>query len=169
MRSPSDNIGNWPPPSYSSPDPEQIPSDDPIIRGALVLNLPKPKRIKSITVRVVAQINISFPDYSCVFRPLLGLTHNPADFNFLVWFRYEAGQSTVSEITLQSSKDERLYEKGEHVFSFTLVVSSSSALFERCGHGRIMHSVTAVVEGEGVTSSNVEAKAPIFLVANPAP
>lgn len=83
--------------------------------------------------------------------------------------RYEATQHTIAEVYLQSSKDERLYEKGEHAFSFTLVIPSSTAPFERCAHGRIIHTIQAVAQGDGMTSSNIEASRPIYLVVNPAP
>ncbi len=45
-----------------SPSPELVPSNDPILRGSLVLTLPKPKRIKSVTVKLVKYYNISFPE-----------------------------------------------------------------------------------------------------------
>lgn len=88
---------------------------------------------------------------------------------FTVIIRYEATQGTIAEVYLQSSKDERMYEKGEHIFSFTLVIPSSTAPFERCAHGRIIHTLTAVAQGEGMTGSNVETSVPIYLIANPAP
>ncbi|KAF8311379.1 hypothetical protein DL93DRAFT_2083370 [Clavulina sp. PMI_390] len=83
--------------------------------------------------------------------------------------RYETSEETLAELELQSSREDRVYDKGEHAFSFVLIVPSSSAPFERCVHGRIFHTLEAVVQGEGRMGSNIEASVPIYLVANPAP
>ncbi|KAF8311386.1 hypothetical protein DL93DRAFT_2169088 [Clavulina sp. PMI_390] len=130
-----------------NPEPELTPTEDVVVKGSLILNLPKPKKIKSISVKVLGHYNILFPT-----------------------FAYEASQVPLVEVQLQSSKDERLYEKGEHVFSFALIVPSSSPTFDRSSYGRIIHTVNAVAFGEGLTGgSNIEASVPVYLVANPAP
>ncbi|KAF8311385.1 hypothetical protein DL93DRAFT_2083376 [Clavulina sp. PMI_390] len=85
-------------------------------------------------------------------------------------FVYETSEVSLVEVQLQSPKDEKLYEKGEHRFSFALIVPSSSATYDRSAHGKIRHSVKAVAFSEGLTGgSNIDARTPIYLIANPAP
>ncbi|KAF8311384.1 hypothetical protein DL93DRAFT_2083373 [Clavulina sp. PMI_390] len=129
-----------------SPNPEIIPSEDGAIRGTLTLSLPKPKRIKSISVRMVAHYDINFPG-----------------------FDHEAGQISLVEAQLQSSKDEKVYDKGEHLFSFTLIVAATSSTFDKSVYSRIIHTVDAVAEGEGLAGWNIKGSTPICLIANPAP
>lgn len=49
-------------PSLSSPDPENIPSDDAVVNGKIILTLTKPKRLKSIRISVVQRYDLGFPD-----------------------------------------------------------------------------------------------------------
>ncbi|KAF8311380.1 hypothetical protein DL93DRAFT_2169082 [Clavulina sp. PMI_390] len=128
----------------SNSNPE-LPSEDVVVKGILTLVLPKPKKIKSITVKVVTDYNIQSPK-----------------------FGYESGKITVAEEQLQSSGHERLYDKGEHLFSFALIIPSSSATFDKSDYGRILHTVNAIALGEGIAGSNVKTSIPIYLIGNPA-
>ncbi|KAF8311381.1 hypothetical protein DL93DRAFT_2098870 [Clavulina sp. PMI_390] len=132
---------------YLRPNPDPaLPSEDVVIKGSLTLVLPKPKKIKSIAVKVVTHYNIQFPN-----------------------FVYESGESALVEEQIQTSEEERLYDKGEHLFSFALIAPSSSATFDKSVYGRILHTVNAKVQGEGMIGSSIEANVPVYLVTNPAP
>ena len=48
--------------SFSSPDPENIPSDDAVVNGKIILTLTKPKRLKAIRISVVQRYDLGFPD-----------------------------------------------------------------------------------------------------------
>lgn len=127
-----------------SPDPENIPSEDPIITGRLILNLSKPQRITSLTVRLVN-------DYSV--RP------GPPTLVYL------EGQDTISEVSLSDDSAGRVYVKGEHVLMFVLVVPSSTAPYTQSKFGRIQHKIVAVAQCGG---SKTETSIPLWVSVNPA-
>lgn len=72
---------------HPSPSPE-LPTNDPLLRGVVQINLPRPKRIKSLSVRLMRYINVCFPDYA-----------------------YEFSHAVQTEVRLTGEKGERLYEK----------------------------------------------------------
>lgn len=65
---------------HPAPSPE-LPTNDPILRGVIVLNLPRPKRIRSLSVRLVRFVNVCFPD-----------------------FAYEYGRSVRGEVSISGDK-----------------------------------------------------------------
>lgn len=107
-----------------SPD---VPTNDPLLNGVVVLELPKPKRLKGLFVKLVRHTNICFPDYA-----------------------YEFGQSVEAEVSIQaseeSSKEERVYDKGKHSFAFTLILPSSIAPYERSQYGRVFYKLVATAK-----------------------
>lgn len=134
---------------HPSPSPD-VPANDPLLNGVVVLDLPKPKRIKSLSVRLVRYTNICFPD-----------------------FAYEFGQSVEAEVSIEassdSSKEDRVYEKGKHSFAFTLILPSSMAPFERSQYGRVFYKLIALATGDGFMGSDIVGERDVHIVANPAP
>jgi len=71
---------------HPAPLPE-LPSNDPILRGVIVLNLPRSKRIRCLSVRLVRFVNVCFPD-----------------------FAYEYGRNVQSEVSFSGEGDDRLID-----------------------------------------------------------
>jgi hypothetical protein len=103
---------------------------------------------------------------SCVLVCLFSFANSSPPFD---WHRYESGESVLAQVYLQDGTQERLFEKGEHVFAFALVIPSSTAPYERCQYGRVYHKLVAIAEGEGFLGSKIVSEAPISFVVNAAP
>ncbi|SCV70741.1 BQ2448_3503 [Microbotryum intermedium] len=103
--------------------PTAPPSDDPFLRGTVLLSLPKPRLCKRL--RVVIE----------------GL----ADAFGGLGFPYESTTTLKKEVTLDL-KESGLLEAGEHLMRFEVLVPSSTAVFQRCSHGRVRHSGSSNVE-----------------------
>ncbi|KAF8306103.1 hypothetical protein DL93DRAFT_2088997 [Clavulina sp. PMI_390] len=131
---------------HPSPSPD-LPANDPLLRGIVVLNLPKPKRIRSLSVRLVRYVNVCFPDFS-----------------------YEYGREVQSQVAMSPEKEGRLIElaKGEHSFAFTLMVPSSAAPYERSQYGRVYYRVVATAKGDGLIGSDLTGERDVHIVVNPA-
>ncbi|KDQ13742.1 hypothetical protein BOTBODRAFT_188439 [Botryobasidium botryosum FD-172 SS1] len=116
---------------------------DLVVRGYVVLGLPKPKEIKSITVRLVGHYNVLFPDST-----------------------YETGDIFEKHVTIDMPSDGYRMQKGEHSFAFTIPIPHTCAPYERCRYGRTWHRIYAVAKGPGLTG-DVTGEAVVELVANP--
>lgn len=44
-----------------------VPSDDPVLQGTVVLTLPKPRRVKSVSVSLKISYELCFPNVLYVF------------------------------------------------------------------------------------------------------
>lgn len=51
--------------------------------------------------------------------------------------------------------DQVALEKGEHRFTFSIIVPSSTACYERSQHGRVRHTVTAKAKGLGQLGGDI--------------
>ncbi len=74
---------------------------------------------------------------------------------------------TEAEVAVCSSKEERLFDKGQHTFLFTIVIPASIATYERCQYGRIYHKLQACAKGDGLMESDVLGDLMIHIVGNP--
>ncbi|KAF8311388.1 hypothetical protein DL93DRAFT_2046860, partial [Clavulina sp. PMI_390] len=150
-----------------TPDAEATPADDSTIRGRLVITLSKPRRVTSITVRLVCQYAV---------------TGSEKDFR-------QSGQVVISNAQLQprglANSD---LPRGQHEYEFILVIPSSSAPSEKSRRGKVSYEVVATADyardhqsssslanqahATTSTSSRVrtlEDSVPVSLVINPAP
>ncbi|SGY78836.1 BQ5605_C008g04968 [Microbotryum silenes-dioicae] len=93
--------------------PSAPPSDDPFLRGTVLLSLPKPRLCKRL--RVVIE----------------GLADAFGGFGF----PYESKTTLRQEVVLDL-KDNGMLEAGDHLMRFEMLVPSSTAVFQRCSHGR---------------------------------
>lgn len=84
---------------HPSPSPE-LPTNDPLLRGIVVLTFPKPKRIRSLSVRLVRYVNVCFPD-----------------------FAYEFGRDVQNQVSLSAEKDEKLIDFAKVRRSFSACTS----------------------------------------------
>ncbi|SCZ99162.1 BZ3500_MvSof-1268-A1-R1_Chr7-1g09419 [Microbotryum saponariae] len=103
--------------------PSAPPSDDPFLRGTVLLSLPKPRLCKRL--RVVIE----------------GL----ADAFGGLGFPYESTTTLRKEVVLDL-KENGMLEAGDHLMRFEMLVPSSTAVFQRCSHGRVRHSVRAFLD-----------------------
>lgn len=109
------------------------------------LYLPKKRSLNHLTVRLVGRQDISWGDS----RP------------------YESGICLDKEVALFSGKDEVVLDKGEHQFSFSIIVPSSTPTCERCQWGRVRHTVVAKAKGLGQLGGDVlSTEKPLFLIVN---
>jgi hypothetical protein len=97
-----------------------------------MLHLPKARKLESLTVRLLGRQDINFGDL-------------------------RASESSISldkEITLDVGQG-KLFDKGEHLLHFRIIIPSSTACFERCNWGRVKHTVTATAKGLGHLGGDV--------------
>lgn len=82
---------------------------------------------------------------------------------------YESGISLDKNVSLFETEVETVLEKGEHTFSFSIIVPSSTAPYERCSYGRVRHSLIAKAKGLGAMGTDVVSEEkPLYLIVNPA-
>ncbi|KAF9507614.1 hypothetical protein BS47DRAFT_1321174 [Hydnum rufescens UP504] len=127
-----------------SPAPEHIPSADPMVTGMVTLTLPRRKYIKSLSVRLIRIYSLLFSNDE-----------------------YEAGRTTEVEVSLASPKEERLFERGQHHFAFTIILPSSLAPTEGSQLGRIFYKIVATAKGDGIVGSDVTTYEKIIIIASP--
>ncbi|ORY92838.1 hypothetical protein BCR35DRAFT_298406 [Leucosporidium creatinivorum] len=131
---------------FLHPTPKDFPAEDPVLQGTVTLYLPKKRSLNHLTVRLVGRQDISWGDS----RP------------------YESGICLDKEVALFSGKDEVVLDKGEHQFSFSIIVPSSTPTCERCQWGRVRHTVVAKAKGLGQLGGDVlSTEKPLFLIVNP--
>jgi hypothetical protein len=112
---------------------------------SVTLYLPKKRSLNHLTVRLVGRQDISWGDS----RP------------------YESSICLDKEVALFSGKDEVVLDKGEHQFSFSIIVPSSTPTCERCQWGRVRHTVVAKAKGLGQLGGDVlSTEKPLFLIVN---
>ncbi|KAM0748179.1 hypothetical protein T439DRAFT_328164 [Meredithblackwellia eburnea MCA 4105] len=130
---------------YLHPSPEG-PSDDPLVSGTVTLTLPKAKAVRHLTVRLLGKQDIGWPDGT----------------------PYESGHILDKVVSLVESDQDVLLAKGTHTFTFSIIVPSQSATYERCRYGRVRHSVIAKAKGIGSMGGDVVSNERVlFLIVNP--
>ncbi|GAA5824184.1 hypothetical protein JCM11251_001557 [Rhodosporidiobolus azoricus] len=123
------------------------PTEDETVTGHVRLWLPKPRTLKDLTVTLVGQYDIGWPDSS---RP------------------YESGKFLERTVSLVQGSEGLKLEKGEHTFEFVFVIPDNSACYTRCRFGRIRHYITARARGINKAGSDlVSNDKPIYCIANP--
>ena len=81
--------------------------------------------------------------------------------------RFEAVRTTEAKVAICSSKEERLFDKGQHTFLFTIIIPASIATYERCQYGRIYHKLEACAKGDGLMESDVSGDLKIHIIGDP--
>ncbi len=94
---------------------------DTLVQGAVMLWLHTSRILLELTVRVVGEQAIQWPSHA---RPR------------------EASTILSRQIDLLEGKARQL-DKGEHTFTFTISVPSTSAPYERCKWGKVKHAIVA--------------------------
>ncbi|KAM0748149.1 hypothetical protein T439DRAFT_382626 [Meredithblackwellia eburnea MCA 4105] len=158
--------------SYSDPA-QHPPTHDPMVRGTVVLWLPKPRTIKQLTVRCMAHQTIAWPNRPHeMSSPLDKSVHLIGTESGAGTDAYGVNGSNAG--THDDHSDDTpghglFLEKGQHTFSFSIIIPSSSATSERCPYGRIRQSVWAEAKGiGGILGGEVKSKeVPFYLVTNP--
>ncbi|KAI5474797.1 Ankyrin repeat protein [Pseudohyphozyma bogoriensis] len=131
---------------FLHPAPEGVtPMYDPMVIGSVTLSLPKPKRLKQLTVTLQGLQDIAFPNNE---KP------------------YESAVTLSREVSLLDGGEVEL-EKGEHTFEFSIIVPSSTGPYERSMHGRLRHTVVAKAEGIGARGGDISITKQVFFVVNP--
>lgn len=115
-----------------------FPSDDPEVRGTVLLTLPSKRPIKAI--RVVLE----------------GI----CDANGGGGYPYETTTTLQKRLNLELGGE--MLEAGDHVFNFSFIVPSSTAVFQRSTYGRVRHYVKAKVDFSSALSSTISSS-PIML------
>ncbi|GAA95572.1 uncharacterized protein L969DRAFT_85255 [Mixia osmundae IAM 14324] len=128
------------------PEDSSWPSHDPILRGSIILFLPRPKAIRSITVTLTGHAD-------------LALRARP----------YESVNILEKSLDIAICKEDQQLSKGYHAFSFSFIVPSSTAVYERCVHGRIFHRISATARGVGLTGTSLSNYGYLHIIANPEP
>lgn len=122
------------------------PSDDPLLRGSVTLNLQGTRAISKIRVQLRGVITM----------------HGGGDY------RYETNSSLLK--TLEIEIGAQRLEKGEHRFNFAFIVPSNTAVSERSKFGTVRHTVRAVCEGLGAFGTTIASLyVPLWIIANPSP
>ncbi|GAA5989612.1 hypothetical protein JCM10908_000552 [Rhodotorula pacifica] len=130
---------------YLHPAPEG-PTHDEFVRGTVTLYLPKPRTLKHLIVRLVGEYSITWPDVA----------------------PYESGTCLDRSVSLLDDGEEIELDRGEHIFTFSLIVPATAACYERCQYGRVRHTISATAEGLGPVGSDIASKQqPILFIVNP--
>lgn len=107
--------------------------------------LPKARHLRHLSVKLHGRQDIGWPDS----RP------------------YESASSLEKEVALIEDDQDVLLERGEHSFSFSMIVPSSTAPYERCQFGRVRHSISARARGLGPMGGVlVSEDIPLYLIVN---
>ncbi|KAL8286782.1 hypothetical protein RQP46_004310 [Phenoliferia psychrophenolica] len=130
---------------YLHPVSEDGPSEDPSIWGIVTLFLPKPRTLKSLTVRLVGTQIIGWNGV----------------------YPYEETTSLFKTVSLIPEGEDAHLDKGGHTFTFSLIVPSSTPSHERCEHGRVRHTIRAKAKGIGAMGGDIEtSETQLFLIQN---
>ncbi|KAK4700513.1 hypothetical protein P7C70_g5733, partial [Phenoliferia sp. Uapishka_3] len=123
-----------------------FPSDDPVVRGTVLLSLPAPRAIKSIKV-VLEGIS-----------DVCGGTGWP----------YETTTALKKELDLEFADE--VLKAGNHAFNFAFIIPSSTAVYQRSTYGRIRHYVKATIQcSSGIMSTFLSPPVALYLTANQTP
>ncbi|GAA5892710.1 hypothetical protein JCM6882_000561 [Rhodosporidiobolus microsporus] len=141
---------------YLRPSIDEIPGEDELLKGSVTLWLPKPRRLKSLSVRMFGKYDISWPTESARTPP------------------FESGVLSERMVNLLGEGEEVELEKGGHTFEFMFFIPADSACWERCIHGRIRYYLLAdctFSTSTSFASSSSLSSDPktIYLVPNPGP
>lgn len=80
---------------------------------------------------------------------------------------YETTTSLDKEVRLFEHDKDVLLPKGEHTFSFQIIVPSTTATYERCPFGRVRHTVVAKAKGLGSMGGDIVSnEKTLFLIVN---
>ncbi|CEQ43230.1 SPOSA6832_05141, partial [Sporobolomyces salmonicolor] len=122
-----------------------LQTQDPIIRGTVLISLPSKRAIKRIKV------------------VLEGLCDA---YGGVGSGRYETTTSLQKQ--LEQHLDGEIFEAGNHAFNFAFIVPSSTAVSQRSNYGRLRHYVKATVDFEGrLMGSVTSAPTALWVAANP--
>ncbi|KAK4052372.1 hypothetical protein OIV83_002174 [Microbotryomycetes sp. JL201] len=150
-----------------------IPDWDNSIDGTVALFLPKPRRLRHLTIKLVGKTDVQWT--------------NKAYETFKVL------EKTIDLVTDNPDDDGIALEKGEHVFAFSILVPSNSrasplslraralgtgkltftpmgvltASYERCHYGRTRYFVQATAKGLAAFGGDLSNACEVFLVVNP--
>ncbi|ORY91747.1 hypothetical protein BCR35DRAFT_349523 [Leucosporidium creatinivorum] len=131
---------------FVRPSPSATPSDDPLLRGTVVLSLPKRRAIRAIRIKLEALSDV----------------YGGIDFP------YETEK--ILEKSLHMELDGEVLEAGNHAFGFAFILPSSSAVYQRCSYGRCRHFVRATVDYAGpLKTSSSSSPIAVWVTANPTP
>ncbi|KAI5479009.1 cystathionine gamma-synthase [Pseudohyphozyma bogoriensis] len=121
------------------------PTDDPILKGVCTLELTRPRRVTVIRVQLKGVTTMHGG----------GETH-----------RYETSVSLFKELRIDLG-GERL-DAGQHSYSFSFIIPSTTAVQERSKYGTVRHTVKASCEGLGSFGMGISSlHVPVWLIANP--
>ncbi|GAA5918559.1 hypothetical protein JCM1841_003303 [Sporobolomyces salmonicolor] len=130
---------------FVHPVSSDYPTQDPIIRGTVLISLPSKRAIKRIKV------------------VLEGLCDA---YGGVGSGRYETTTSLQKQ--LEQHLDGEIFEAGNHAFNFAFIVPSSTAVSQRSNYGRLRHYVKATVDFEGrLMGSVTSAPTALWVAANP--
>ncbi|GAA5820947.1 hypothetical protein JCM11251_001889 [Rhodosporidiobolus azoricus] len=141
---------------YLRPSVDEIPAEDEMLKGVVHMWLPKPRRLKGLTVRMIGKYDIEWPSSAGRTPP------------------YEKGVLFERTLDLLGENEAVELDKGGHTFEFMFFIPASTACWERCIHGRIRYSLhsTALLSSTtsfaSSTSLTSDSKT-IYLVPNPGP
>ncbi|GAA5824172.1 hypothetical protein JCM11251_001551 [Rhodosporidiobolus azoricus] len=132
---------------FLHPNPQVgAPTHDETFTGHIRLWLPKSRILKNLTVTLVGQYDIGWPDS----RP------------------FETGKLLERTVSLVQGGEGLKLEKGEHTFEFIFVLPDNSAYYTRCRYGRVRHYITATAYGLSMTGGDmVSNEKPVYLYPNP--
>ncbi|GAA5972878.1 hypothetical protein JCM11641_003985 [Rhodosporidiobolus odoratus] len=137
---------------YVRPAPGDLPGEDELLKGTVSLFLPKPRRLKSLEVRLLGRYDISWPS---------GSGKTP----------YENGVVFERAVNLLGDKEGVELEKGSHGFEFLFFVPASIPCWERSHHGRVRYSLvsTARLSSPLGSSDLTSPPKPFYVLPSPSP
>ncbi|GAA5863703.1 hypothetical protein JCM8547_003697 [Rhodosporidiobolus lusitaniae] len=139
---------------YVRPTLDEIPGEDELLKGAVTLFLPKPRKLKQLVARMIGRYDITWPAESGRSPP------------------YENGVLNERSVSLIKEGEEVELEKGAHTFEFNFFVPANIACWERSIHGRVRYSLisSAVLSSSSPLTPSSEIASPsktFFIVPNP--
>ncbi|GAA6013166.1 hypothetical protein JCM10207_006192 [Rhodosporidiobolus poonsookiae] len=138
------------PPPLGVPEPGQ----DEVLKGTVVLYLPKSRKLRHLSARMLGRYDLSWPDS----------TSQPYENGVLF-------ERTI-ELLPPSEDDEKSegleLDKGTHTFEFAFIVPANSACWERSPHGRVRYSVSARSRSFTTLGGDLATpEKPVYLIPNP--
>ncbi|SCV74379.1 BQ2448_6811 [Microbotryum intermedium] len=132
---------------FLHPGPPDQPTYDPSVEGTVTLYLPKGRTLRHLSVKLQGICSIGFQ-------------HRP----------YETFTCLEKELTLVRDIEggaDTYFERGEHIFSFSILIPSNTAPYERNAYGRVRHFVSAKAKGLGNFGDLKSEDKKLYLVVNP--
>ncbi|KAM0790707.1 hypothetical protein ACM66B_004564 [Microbotryomycetes sp. NB124-2] len=120
------------------------PDHDYSIDGTVVLNLPKPRRLRHLTVKLIGKTDIQWTNRA-----------------------YETFKVLEKTIDLVTDDQGLALEKGDHIFAFSMLVPSNSPPYERCHFGRTRYFVQAFAKSLAAFGGDLQNACEVFLIVNP--